>query len=451
MQRPIVLPLLRRGKCPHCWSQFPSEDALWISADADLMGDPKLGPDQPRRFLPSRFTVEGNALDSRGQVCHSLACPKCHLLLPRAMVEMEPLFVSILGTPGCGKSFYLTAMTWDLRRTLAIHFGISFMEADTVLNRHLAEYEEALFLNPQSENLLPLGDLIRKTELQGDLYNTVMHGAQAVTYPRPLVFSMQAQEQHPNSPLANKLSRVCCLYDNAGEHFLAGQDSPRSPVTQHLAAASVLLFLFDPTQDMRFRQLCQSRKVSGTSMQNGRPTRQETVLMEAAQRIRRYSGLPQNVKHKRPLIVVVTKWDSWVGLMQDKNIQDPWVTTPNSKVARFDAARVERRSQEVRSILLQTTPEVVAAAESFCQQVIYVPVSALGRAPELDPRTQKLAIRTQQIRPLWASVPFIYGIYRSVPGLILPLSAAQQAVRPAARPSPQTSVQPATPRNFPRN
>jgi hypothetical protein len=163
------------------------------------------------------------------------------------------------------------------------------------------------------------------------------------------------------------------------------------------------------------------------------------VLLEAAQRIRRYTGLPQNVKHKRPLIVIVTKWDSWVGLMQDKNVQEPWITSPGGKVARVDTARIERRSQEVRALLMQTTPEVVAAAESFAQQVTYIPVSALGRSPELDPRSQKLAVRPRLIRPLWATVPFIYGMHRAVPGLFLS-SAATGAPRPPQRPpAPQTS------------
>jgi len=99
------------------------------------------------------------------------------------MIEMEPFFVSILGTPGCGKSFYLTAMTWELRRVMALHFGITFMEADTVLNRHLTEYEEALFLNAQGEDLVPMGDLIRKTELHGDLCDTVMSGGQTAINP----------------------------------------------------------------------------------------------------------------------------------------------------------------------------------------------------------------------------------------------------------------------------
>ena len=43
--------------------------------------------------------------------------------------------------------------------------------------------------------------------------------------------------------------------------------------------------------------------------------RQETILSEAAQRVRRYAGLAQSQKHDRPLIVVVTKFDSWKHLL----------------------------------------------------------------------------------------------------------------------------------------
>src|SRR5262249_7482489 len=68
----IALPLLRRTTCPHCWTAFPPEEVLWISAHSDLLGDPRLGPEQQQRFLPTRFDVEGNALDAKGFACHSL-------------------------------------------------------------------------------------------------------------------------------------------------------------------------------------------------------------------------------------------------------------------------------------------------------------------------------------------------------------------------------------------
>src|SRR5580693_7312311 len=105
-------PLPTRVTCPHCWHRFPPEEIKWIAAHSDLAGDPLLGSDAPQRFLPSRFNVEGLAIDVKGVACQLLACPRCHLTVPRAVLEMEPLFVSVLGAPGSGKSYFLASMTW---------------------------------------------------------------------------------------------------------------------------------------------------------------------------------------------------------------------------------------------------------------------------------------------------------------------------------------------------
>jgi DNA helicase HerA-like ATPase len=116
--------VLRRITCPHCWEQFAPERILWISEHSDLLGDPRLGPEHQQRFLPTRFTVAGEAIDGKGFACHSLACPKCHLGVPWALLEMEPLFFSIFGAPASGKSFFLAAMAWELRKTLPLTFSI---------------------------------------------------------------------------------------------------------------------------------------------------------------------------------------------------------------------------------------------------------------------------------------------------------------------------------------
>jgi hypothetical protein len=82
-------PILPKITCPHCWQRFRPEELLRISRHADLLGDQVLGSDAPLRFLPSRFDVSGNALDARGMACQSLACPRCHLMIPRALTEIE--------------------------------------------------------------------------------------------------------------------------------------------------------------------------------------------------------------------------------------------------------------------------------------------------------------------------------------------------------------------------
>ncbi len=413
---PTPLPLLRRTTCPHCWHPFAPEDVLWIATHADLLGDPRLGPEQLQRFLPTRFDVDGNALDAKGFPCHALACPQCHLSVPRALLETEPVFLSILGMPACGKSYYLTALTWELRRLLPQHFGLSFADADPVSNRSVNEYEELLFLNPKSDDLIPLGDLIRKTELQGELYDTVMYGSQNVSYPRPFLFSVQALENHPRYDPRHPPGRVLCLYDNAGEHFQPGQDSAGSPVTHHLARSRLLFFLFDPTQDPRFRQLCQEKRGAAAALAGGRTSRQEAVLHEAADRVRRYANLSHHEKHHRPLIMVVTKLDVWSHLLDDADLPEPWIHA--GRLQGLDLDRIEKLSQEVRALMLRVCPEIVSAAENFAQEVVYVPVSALGQSPVPDPQTGRQAIRPRDIRPVWTTVPLLYGMYRWLPGII---------------------------------
>ena len=82
--------------CPYCWYRCEREDLLYIARHPDLRGDPILGSDEAMRFLPSHFTPEGHAIDSKGVVCPESACPRCHMRFPRAMISMPPLFFSIV-------------------------------------------------------------------------------------------------------------------------------------------------------------------------------------------------------------------------------------------------------------------------------------------------------------------------------------------------------------------
>jgi hypothetical protein len=432
--------LRNRVSCPHCWHKFPPQDALWISQHPDLLGDPRLGTDQQLRFLPSRFTTAGAALDSRGFPCFAMACPHCHLSVPRSLFEMEPLFFSILGAPSCGKSYFLASMVWSLRKVLPKHFLLAFGDSDPILNQQLNDYEEQQFLNPNQDELVA----IRKTEVQGDLYDTVLYGDQAVRYPRPFIFSMNPLDKHPSSANRGRLSRALCMYDNAGESFLPGADSGSSPVTRHLIHARALLFLFDPTQDLRFRRACQGKTEDpqmtsrASRLTREVAVRQDTILLESAQRIRQFAGLAQGVKHKRPLIVVVTKHDSWSGLSNTSIDQSPWLQGRGTTICGLNIYAIEKLSCQIRDLLWELTPEIVSAAESFSEHVIYIPVSAMGRAPEVDPATGALGIRPRDIHPQWTEVPLLYYLARWQTGIVPFVSAEYHASLQGAssRPSP---------------
>jgi len=435
-----ALGLLGQVTCPHCWHRFSPADILWVAQHSDLMGDPVLGPEKPRRFLPTRFTAEGQAIDGRGSVCQVLACPRCHLAIPRSIVEAEPLFISVVGGPKSGKSYFLASMAWELRRCLSADFGLAFNDADTVANQALNEYEATLFLPEDADKLVA----IRKTELEGELYDQINLGGQVMSLPRPFLFNIRPTARHPNAARRDHLNRILCMYDNAGEHFQPGMDRVGSPVTQHLAMSRALMFLFDPTQDPRFRERC--RGLSEDPQLGGAKNtqRQETLLTEASLRVRRYANLPPNAKHQRPLVVIVSKSDVWAPLVPMDLTSEPVLPSTGGEVAALDTPRIERSSAAIREMLLRSTPELVTAAEEFCEHIIYIPVSALGCSPEataLGEGKTGLFVRPKSIAPRWAAVPVLYMLAKWATGLI----AAGPPPGPPSNPHGATARPPAAP------
>jgi hypothetical protein len=412
--------LLTRVTCPHCWSRFAPQDALWIAQHPDLVNDERLGEGHPQRFLPSRFTPGGAAIDARGFACNDLACPKCHLGVPRALFELQPFFISILGAPASGKSYFLASMIWTLRNVLPKYFALAFGDADPRFNQLLNEYEELQFLNPDQDKLV----YIRKTEEQGDLYDEVNMGGQSIRFPHPFVFHLKPLDSHPGANDPKTIGCALCLYDNAGESFLPGADRGANQVTRHLGLSGALLFLFDPTQDLRFRRACEGRsadpqmaaRTERTEREKG--VRQDIILQEATERIRRQISLAYDAKHQRPLIVIVTKFDCWSSLLGESTLPSPLILSKASDIHGLNLSVVEELSARLRTILWELTPEIVSTAEAFAEHVIYIPVSAIGRSPEIDPESQKLAVRPRDIQPLWTEIPLLYVLASFTAGFV---------------------------------
>ena len=415
-----TIALLSKITCPHCWHSLTPESLLWVSRHAELTGDPVLGSDAASRFLPSRFTVEGRAIDARDMTCEAMACPRCHLTIPGDLLMTDATFMSIIGVPASGKSYFLAAMTWELRRVLAGKFRILFSDADLTANVLLNQAEETLFL--QDDVNLPVK--LEKTDTAGiALYDRIQLGEQIIILPKPLLFTLKPSTIASRGAPAAPSGRVLCLYDNAGEHFQPGNDSVSSPVTQHMARSRVLMFLYDPLKDSRFRTLCRAQGSTDPQLESSvRAYRQETILNEAANRVRKYSGLSTSKKHDRPLIVIVPKADVWGPLIGLDLTEEP-LTPPKANSAvdaswAVDVMAIEAISARVRALLREHAPEFVAAAEDFCQTVIYVPVSALGCGPEKRDDAAGFYVRPRDIKPQWVTVPLLYVLAKWSNGLI---------------------------------
>lgn len=451
--------LLKQVVCPHCWTAFEPADALFIAEAPNLFGDKVLGDNEHTRFLPTEFDADGFAIDPEGYACHEYACPHCHLPLPQSEFEAPTLFMSIVGAPSSGKSYYLASSTFALRKILPRDFHVNFTDADSHMNQRVREFEDRLFFS--GENYVRLEKTDKST---GDLYNVVTIKGQQITYPQPFVFTAQPSSFHPNVNRAETVARTICLYDNSGESYLADResDAASNPVTRHLAQSACIFFLFDPLQDPRFvkhcRQFSNDPQLAENEKNRASLKRQEVVLSEMVRRVRMYLRLRNSERYKNPFIVVLPKLDVWKRLLPDFN-ENTLISKRDYKGREcnfLNMYHIKKLSADIRRLLLDYTPEFIAAAEAFAENVVYLPMSASGMSPSLvrwdsgeeryipldagDPLLGKCehsqGFRSDSLDPIWAEIPMIYALAHTTSGLIPITNDPDPRPKPTPQPTP---------------
>ena len=395
--------------CPYCWSNYPPETSLWISESKEALSEPFLADvDEKLRFLPSRFSINGLAIDEHGVRCHDLACPDCHLLIPRDLLEVPSYMLSVVGTPSSGKSYFLASMVATLRNTLA-GLGIDFRDSDGRLNEVIRGYERKQFFSSEPDKPVAL----EKTEEQGKLYHEIIYNEDnIVTLPAPFFFSLsRLSAQSLTNAVSSSL--VLTLYDNAGESFDVGKDNENFKVTRHLAKSDAIMFLYDPTQERSFRQECQRVSNDPQIRDEGvsRDERQELTLSHMIDTTRRHAGLGRTEKCGRPIIVVVTKSDIWKSILVGKQDFPEVVTLNADEQPEINLGLIRKVSDATRNLLQKHARGITTLAESFSDDVTYIPVSATGTSPIVDVEgANSLKIRPSDIKPEWVEVPLLYTL-----------------------------------------
>ena len=400
--------------CPHCWHLFRMSQINYISRHVELTGDTVLGPEAQKRFLPTSFNEQGYAIDARGIVCQDMACPRCHLRIPEAMIDISSCLFSIVGAPASGKSYFLTAMIWQLRDILAKKFDYTLADTDAVFNAVLNRYQSILFLNRQTDQYVALP----KTELQGnDFSHQILLDGMSVDLPLPFVFTLTPM--HPASE--DNFRRNIVFYDNAGEHFEPGRDNVTNLATLHLAHSNGILFLFDPLKDTRLVTQCNPDDPQAAQVDSG--TNQLILLNEMILRIRKYEGVKGKNKYQKPLIVIVPKYDCWKEAFSvDLAQQKPWYYSERRMKYYLELGTVFDISFRTRELLLQYSPEIVTTSEAFFSTVYFLPASSLGRMPQYDPQKGMIAILPKDLNPIWAEVPMLVQLWHAglVDGVLNP-------------------------------
>lgn len=424
-----AISLVPEVRCPNCWHAFVPEASLFIASSQDLAGDPRLeDPEERRRFVPTRFRPDGAAVDEMGGNCRDLACPNCHLLVPRVLLEKRPtIFLSIFGRPRSGKSYLLAAMMRQAKRLLPQKFALGFTEPHPPSNRLVQGYENALFNHPDADALVDIPKTMTADYGGKRWYQDVKFGDEIRKFPRPMFFQVAPLPNHPNGAKSSQYARTLCLYDNAGEDFEAGrQDKPNNPVTQHLARSSGLLFVFDPTQEPAFLRECHGRSDDPQIEANIKVTTekiadpQATILATADQNVKKFLGRPIAEPLDTPLILIVTKHDAWKHMLNGN--LPAFVTPPrDNDFCGFRVGAVEEVSRRLRRLLMQHAPDVISAAERLSRHVYYVPASATGCAPVLAGYVEgkpDYKFQAGSVSPYWTEVALLWLLARHVPGLV---------------------------------
>lgn len=372
--------------CPYCRTVSDLEDVLSVAVSPSLRGDAVLGEAELKRFLPTQFTVNGLALDSEGGVCTEIACPRCHMALPRTLLDTPQIIMSVVGAPSAGKSVFLASSIWQCRQTLSRRFGVSFMDLDPVANKWINAYEEKLFFQEDDVTL----QKIEKTDINSSVVcKSVRLDGEDVLLPLPSFFQLRSKQD--DSP------RSLVVYDSAGEHFRAGADTQSSAVTLNMLNADTLFFMFDPSADPRFRSML--NRGSGTARSTAQ--RQDVLLAEMAARIKRHMGNRSQSKLEKPLIFGVSKADL---LDEYLPLDAPIYTELDNKKFALNLSELKKLSETTEELLNDVVPEVVETAHDIAEEVWFVPISALGHNPMLD------GVRPCDIKPKWTELPIVFTL-----------------------------------------
>lgn len=385
--------------CPHCWKSFDKDYVLYISVHPSLFGDPILGEYVQKRFVPTVFNQSGQPLDECGVPAMDMACPRCHLRIPSGMVDTPALYFSIAGATSSGKSYFLTCLIHQLRKSLTEYFGAAFWDADNKLNETLNFYEKQLFMSLEPRNITALP----ATQISGEgISDRVRLGNVEIELPKPFVFQFCRNKWDSN----DNMNMV--FYDNSGEMFIPGRDEWVNQATCHLSHSDGIIFLFDPTNDASMRlALCDERDPQVSK--NPRAVDQTVLLSEMINRIRRHANMLSTETCRIPLIVAVGKYDTWKDKFSEDISSIPFVSFAEKNkdgIGTLAMSNILSVSYKLRELMLEYAPGLVNAAESFFEDVYFVPVSNFGTLAEQN-EDGVIGVVPEKISPLWVEVPLL--------------------------------------------
>lgn len=438
-----------RIKCPSCRDEFRIEETLWIASHDELQGeDPYLASTDYMRFLPKHFTADRRApkaIDPKGGICNLLACPHCHLEIPREYFNSQPFTTAVVGGRSTGKTFFLIALNRWLHSELP-EFGLNYRDGYSEKNEVLDKFGEQLFPEASvSNDLVQLAGNERgdndasvfkprrghEDEFPdvGDMYN----------YARPFMYLMnRARNDFQNEEIIEQYS--LCLYDHSGERFWRENANHVENIqaTKNVVESDALFFLFDPTQIPGIVHAYKEvkKQESGGIMEpyigaekNMEDTEQapknHPLAIFSVMRALISNSYPEMRKYDGQFVVILPKCDAWMCLL-DVDIQECLKNYPchkneetNRPSGKLSRHVIDKVSDAIKRFLLKKEykcDKFVKAVNDFASNAIYIPVSATGCQPTIEDGAE--GFKPGNLHPIWIGVPFLYTLAKHKDKLI---------------------------------
>ena len=407
-------------RCPYCWESFEAKDFMYIATDAELKRDPHLGDGHYLRFKPTKYSG-GKALDPNGSVASEIACPHCHLSLPRNIKNTSQKIISVVGDAASGKSYYLSVISKILNASLPTHFNVLFTDATPGGNDVLHRMVNSLWGANSPEDVS-----IVKTQLFQDTYQQlrIIGQSREISMPKAFIFTATNLED-------DKKRTNLVFYDNAGEHFRPQSNSADTPGAQHVANADGIIFLLDPFNQNDFKQkLIQSTALGENAdpqLNNQVDSNPDVILDEMQKRIEELTG---QKKLKIPFAFVVGKCDAWQDSMipKGKKLYEPRIKIGNEHNYQpgLDLGIIKHNSEIIEGVLSNISPGLVARAKSLSENYMFFGASNFGHPAvpikREDPETGESKIvplpDPKRLSPILADSPVLWILSRSEPGII---------------------------------
>jgi len=349
--------------CPFCFNEVAMKDLYYRCSSSSC-----LEPGTAKIHIIRNGKADRNGYctcDSCGKTTSTRVCSKCESALPYSITEGETEIISIVGAKGSGKSYYVATLLRQIMEK-GLFSRINGASAKWGVKESAEEYAKRF--KKRMDTFVPLDGTQKVTDIVKDN--------------PPLLVEMTFEKKKGFG--SKNTIKTFSFFDAAGESFEDAADL--AAVTPYIAHSKAVVLILDPRQIQAVDDAVKSYMpglpaVSSKSYSD--------IINNVIEVIRNSLRIKANDKIKIPLCVAFSKWDLLVktpGLLPDGLI----VSQQNQQnTSGYDDDLVNTASEEIRSLLMNWEPNLVATAEGKFETVRYFGFSAWGfantKANEIPP------------------------------------------------------------------